>query len=94
MSFSTEPSSSTDDIPPYVPITLPEDNEVIEQFIPSSEIYTDQPQLKRKPREEEEPYFDASMKPNYTAYIGKSAIMTCIVHAAKTDKSVSFYYLI
>lgn len=37
---------------------------------------------------EEEPYFDASMSPTYTAYLGKTATLTCIVHAAKSDKSV------
>ncbi|XP_063843322.1 zwei Ig domain protein zig-8-like isoform X1 [Scylla paramamosain] len=39
---------------------------------------------------EEEPYFDASMSPTYTAYLGKTATLTCIVHAAKSDKSVSW----
>lgn len=37
---------------------------------------------------EEEPYFDASMSPTYTAYLGKTATLTCIVHAARSDKSV------
>ncbi|XP_069166915.1 zwei Ig domain protein zig-8 [Procambarus clarkii] len=40
--------------------------------------------------DEEEPYFDASMSPTYTAYLGKTATLTCIVHAAKSDKSVSW----
>ncbi|XP_070000368.1 zwei Ig domain protein zig-8 [Penaeus vannamei] len=38
----------------------------------------------------EEPYFDASMSSLYTAYLGKTATLTCVVHAAKTDKSVSW----
>ncbi|XP_068249054.1 zwei Ig domain protein zig-8-like [Palaemon carinicauda] len=38
----------------------------------------------------EEPYFDASMSPTYTAYLGKTATLTCIVHATKSDKSVSW----
>ncbi|XP_037803433.1 zwei Ig domain protein zig-8-like [Penaeus monodon] len=39
---------------------------------------------------EEEPYFDASMTATYTGYLGKTATLTCIVHAAKNDKSVSW----
>ncbi|XP_063600693.1 uncharacterized protein LOC134776869 [Penaeus indicus] len=37
--------------------------------------------------EEEEPYFDMSMSPTQTAYLGKTATLTCVVHAAKNDKS-------
>ncbi|XP_047488132.1 uncharacterized protein LOC125038636 [Penaeus chinensis] len=37
--------------------------------------------------EEEEPYFDMSMSPTQTAYLGKTATLTCLVHAAKNDKS-------
>ena len=37
----------------------------------------------------EESYFDSSMLPTHTAYLGKTAVLTCIVHAAKSDKSVS-----
>ncbi|XP_076055282.1 zwei Ig domain protein zig-8-like [Oratosquilla oratoria] len=39
---------------------------------------------------DEEPYFDVAMNPTYTAYLGKEATLTCIVHAAKSDKSVSW----
>lgn len=38
--------------------------------------------------EEEEPYFDLAMSAAQTAYLGKTATLTCVVHAAKTDKSV------
>ncbi|XP_069970250.1 limbic system-associated membrane protein-like [Penaeus vannamei] len=40
--------------------------------------------------EEEEPYFDMSMSPTQTAYLGKTATLTCVVHAARNDKSVSW----
>ncbi|XP_042882701.1 zwei Ig domain protein zig-8-like [Penaeus japonicus] len=40
--------------------------------------------------QDEEPYFDASMSSLYTAYLGKTATLTCVVHAARTDKSVSW----
>ncbi|XP_047485413.1 zwei Ig domain protein zig-8-like [Penaeus chinensis] len=40
--------------------------------------------------EEEVPYFDASMSSTYTAYLGKTATLTCVVHAARSDKSVSW----
>ncbi|XP_047485519.1 zwei Ig domain protein zig-8-like [Penaeus chinensis] len=40
--------------------------------------------------EEEQPYFDSSMSSTYTAYLGKTATLTCIVHASRTDKSVSW----
>ncbi|XP_042230940.1 limbic system-associated membrane protein-like [Homarus americanus] len=30
------------------------------------------------------------MAPTYTAYLGKTATLTCIVHAASSDKSVSW----
>ncbi|KAF2362599.1 Immunoglobulin I-set [Trinorchestia longiramus] len=39
---------------------------------------------------EEESYFDSSMRPTHTAYLGKTAVLTCIVHAVKSDKSVSW----
>ena len=61
-----------------------------EGLVPKSTFNEEELQLKRHTREEEEePYFDASMKPTYTAYIGKNAVMTCIVHAVKNAKSVS-----
>lgn len=41
----------------------------------------------------EESYFDSSMLPTHTAYLGKTAVLTCIVHAAKSDKSVSQHCL-
>ncbi|XP_042855674.1 limbic system-associated membrane protein-like, partial [Penaeus japonicus] len=40
--------------------------------------------------EEEEPYFDLSMSPAQTAYLGKTATLTCVVHAAMNDRSVSW----
>lgn len=45
--------------------------------------------LLEEEEEEEEPYFDASMSSTYTAYLGKTATLTCVVHAARSDKSVS-----
>ncbi|CAL4219639.1 unnamed protein product, partial [Meganyctiphanes norvegica] len=49
----------------------------------------EEPQLEQDPEEEDDmPYFDASMIHTYTAYLGKMATLTCIVHAAQSDKSV------
>ena len=50
--------------------------------------------LKHRPEEvsfdyDEEPYFDAAMEPNITAYLGKTAVLKCIVHSVQNHKSVS-----
>ncbi|CAL4066934.1 unnamed protein product, partial [Meganyctiphanes norvegica] len=39
---------------------------------------------------EEPPYFDASMFHIHTAFVGRSASLTCIVHDVHTDNSVSW----
>ena len=37
----------------------------------------------------EESYFDSTMQPTHTAYLGKTATLSCVVHDAKSDRSVS-----
>ena len=41
---------------------------------------------------EEASYFDSSMQSSKTAYLGKFATLTCVVHGARTDRSVSLNY--
>ena len=42
---------------------------------------------------QEASYFDSSMQSSKTAYLGKFATLTCVVHGARTDRSVSLIYV-